>query len=284
MRLKHLFFSCLTAGLLFAGNTTIAQISTPAPSPAASISQTVGLTDVEVEYSRPGVKGRTIFGDLVPYGKIWRTGANQATKISFSDDVKLNGAELEAGTYALYTIPGEETWTVMVYSDLSIGGNVGAYDEENEVARFEVDAIDLPMSVESMMFLFDEVKDESAQLMLLWEETAIDMTIETKVDETVMAQIEQTMAGPNANDFYAAAVYYYNTDRDMDQALEWIQACIDNGGDRFWIHTWKARILGKKGDKAEAIATAEKAKAMAEEAGNADYVKINTDLIAEWSN
>lgn len=284
MRLKHVITTCFAAGFLFLTNTTTAQISTPAPSPAASLSQTIGLTEVDIEYSRPGVKGRTIFGDLVPYGKIWRTGANAATKISFSDDVTVNGAALKAGTYALYTIPGESTWTVLIYSDLSIGGNVRAYDEANEVARFETEAIALPQAVESMMFLFDEVKNESAELMLLWDKTAINMTIEVDADEAVMSQIEQTMAGPSANDYYAAATYYYTTDRDMNQALEWIQACIDNGGDRYWIHTWKARILGKMGNTTEAIATAEMAKAMAEEAGNPDYVKINADLIAEWSN
>lgn len=284
MSLKQLFGTIIAAGLLFVVAPASAQISTPAPSPAATVSQTVGLTDVEINYSRPSVKGRTIFGDLVPFDKIWRTGANGATTISFSDDVVLGGAALEAGTYALYTKPGEEMWTVMVYSDLRMGGNVGAYDEANEVARFEVKPNTLPFGVESMMFAFDDLTSESATLMLIWEKTSIAMDLKVSVDENVMAQIERVMAGPSANDYRAAALYYYNTDRDTEQALEWIDKCIENGGDRFWIHTDRARILGKLGKKTEAIAASKKAMAMAQEAGNMDFVKINEGLLAEWGN
>lgn len=284
MSLKQLFGTILTAGLLFVAAPASAQISTPAPSPAASLTQTVGLTEIEINYSRPSVKGRTIFGELVPYDKIWRTGANGATTISFSDDVVLGGAELEAGTYALYTKPGKEMWTVMVYGDLSIGGNVGAYDEANEVARFEVKPSTLPFGVESMMFAVDNITSESATVMLIWEKTSVAMELKVSVDENVMAQIESVMAGPSANDYRAAALYYYNTDRDSEQALEWINKCIENGGDRFWIHTDRARILGKMGKKTEAIAASKKAMAMAQEAGNMDYVKINEGLLAEWGN
>lgn len=284
MSLKQFFGTMITAGLLFVAAPATAQISTPAPSPAASLTQAVGLTDVEISYSRPGVKGRTIFGDLVPYDKIWRTGANGATTISFSDDVVFGGVELEAGTYALYTKPGKEMWTVMIYGDLSIGGNVGAYDEANEVGRFEVEPNTMPFSVESMMFVMDRVTGESATIMLIWDKTSIPMSLEVEVDENVMAQIERVMAGPSANDYRAAALYYYNTDRDSEQALEWIDKCIANGGDRFWIHTDRARILGKLGKKTEAIAASKKAMAMAQEAGNMDFVKINEGLIAEWGN
>lgn len=284
MSLKQFFGTILTAGLLFAMAPVSAQISTPAPSPAASLTQTVGLTEVEINYSRPSVKGRTIFGELVPYDKIWRTGANGATTISFSDNVVLGGAELEAGTYALYTKPGAEMWTVMVYGDLSIGGNVGAYDEANEVARFEVKPNTLPFGVESMMFAVDNITGESATVMLIWEKTSVAMELKVSVDENVMAQIEQVMAGPSANDYRAAALYYYNSDRDSEQALAWINTCIEKGGDRYWIHTDRARILGKMGNKEEALAASRKAMEMAQEAGNMDYVKINEGLIAEWSN
>lgn len=284
MSLKQFFSTIFTVALLIAVAPVSAQISTPAPSPAASVTQTVGLTEVEISYSRPSVKGRTIFGDLVPYDKIWRTGANGATTISFSDDVVLGGVELEAGKYALYTKPGEESWTIMIYSDLTMGGNVGAYDEEKEVARFEVESTELPFSVESMMFAFDDLTNESATLNLIWEQTSIAMTLEVEVDEKVMGQIEKVLGGPTATDYYAAATYYYNSDRDMDQALEWINKSIDMGYDRFWVRTWKARIIGKSGNKEEAIAAAKKAMEMAQEAGNMDYVKINEALIAEWSN
>ncbi|WNJ19338.1 DUF2911 domain-containing protein [Pontibacter sp. G13] len=258
-----------------------AQIDMPAPSPAAKVEQTVGLTDVSVMYSRPGVKGRTVFGDLVPFDKVWRTGANSSTQITFSDDVKFGGKDVKAGTYALYSIPTASEWTFMLYSDLKLGGNVAKYEEANEVVRFTVPSKKLPMSVESMMFMFDDLTDNSATLTLAWESTMVTIDIETEVDSRVMKQIESTMAGPGYYPYFQAATYYYNTDRDLDKALEWINMSLEQG-DRFWVMTMKARILGKKGDTADAIATAKKAKALAEEASNADYVKINSDLIAEW--
>lgn len=257
-----------------------AQIETPAPSPSSTIEQTVGLTDIEVSYSRPGQKGRAIFGDLVPYGKIWRTGANSATTISFSDDVKVGGKEVPAGKYALYTMPGKDEWTVMVYKNTSLGGNVGAYNEEDELTRFTVKPSTLPFSVESFTFMFNDLTDKSANLYLIWANTQVAIPVETSVDERVMAQIEQVMAGPSGNDFYAAALYYYNTDRDMDQALEWINKVMETG-DRFWVATWKARILVKKGDKDAAKEAATFAKGLAEKAGNADYVKINEDILSK---
>ncbi len=280
--MKQLLITLMISGMLLIMTPATAQIATPTPSPSASFTQTVGLTDISVEYSRPGVKGRTIFGDLVPYGRIWRTGANASTKITFSDDVSLEGNEIEAGTYAMYTIPGEDEWQVMLYSDLSLGGNVGGYDDSNEVIRFSVEPVEMETSAESFMIAMDELSDESATLMLIWANTMVPIEVGVSADDEVMAAIEQTMAGPSANDYYQAAVYYYNTDRDLDQALEWINTSIDNGGDRFWIHTWKAQILGKMGNTEEAIATSRKAMAMAEEAGNQDYVTINANLIAEW--
>lgn len=260
-----------------------AQINTPAPSPFASFEQVVGLTTISMEYSRPGVKGRTVFGELVPYGKIWRTGANQSTKITFSDDVKLAGKDVEAGTYGIYSIPGESEWTVMLYTDLSLGGHVSEYDEEKEYVRFTVESQDFPGPVESLTFMVGNISDNSASIYLIWENTMISIPVEVAVDEAVMAQIDQVMAGPSAGDYYQAAVYYYNTDRDMEQALEWIDMALE-GGERYWIVTWKARILGKMGNYDDAIATAEHAKKMADEAGNADYVKINSDLIAEFKS
>lgn len=259
-----------------------AQISTPAPSPYSKLTQIVGLTEVTIEYSRPSMRGRTIFGGLVPYDAIWRTGANAATTITFSDDVVLEGNEVEAGTYALYTMPGEASWTVMLYSDLSLGGNVAGYDEANEVVRFTVEPQELPFDVESFTFTVDELEMDGADIVMVWEKTMVSMDLEVEVDDKVMQAIETTMAGPSPNDYYQAAVYYYNTDRDMEQALAWINKTLE-AGERYWVVTWKARILGKMGNTTEAIATAEHAMALAEEAGNQDYVRINQELIAEWN-
>lgn len=258
-----------------------AQIRTPMPSPTISFEQSLGLSTVSMEYSRPGVKDRDIFGDLVPYGQIWRTGANASTKITFGEDVMLENNEVEAGTYALYTIPNEDEWTVMLYNDLTLGGNVANYNEENEYLRFSVEPQEMPMMFESMTFMINDIRDDQATLNLMWAKTMISMEIKLNVDEKVMASIERVMNGPSPNDYYAAARYYYETDRDMEQALEWINLTLESA-ERYWIVTWKARILGKMERYKEAMAASEKAKEMAQEAENMDFVRMNEEMIAEF--
>lgn len=255
-----------------------AQIQTPAPSPSAKVHQTVGLTDIELNYSRPSMKGRTIFGELVPYGKIWRTGANRATTIMFSDDVKVGGKDVPAGTYALYTMPGKDEWTVMIYKNTSLGGNVGGYNTEDELTRFTVKPMKTAMATESFTIALNDFTSNSANLYMMWANTAVSIPIEVPVDERVMANIDKVMAGPSGNDYYAAAQYYFNTDRDMDKALMWINKAMEDG-DKYWVATWKARILAKKGDKKAAKVAAEFAKGLAEKAGNGDFVKINEDIL-----
>lgn len=279
MNMKRISLSVFV--LLLMGLTAQAQIRTPRPSPMSTVKQELGLSFVTVEYSRPSAKERTVFGDLVPYGKVWRTGANAATQITFESDVTFGDKAVKAGSYALYTLPGAEAWEVMLYSDLSLGGNVAGYDAANEVARVSVKVENLPFHVESFTIAFDELRDESAHLVIVWEKTQVAIPLKVSVDEAVIASIERVMAGPSGNDFLNAAVYYYNTDRDLNQALTWINKSLE-GDERYWIMTWKARILGKMGNKAEAIATAERAKSLAQEAKNDDYVKMNEALIADW--
>ena len=253
-------------------SSVFGQINTPAPSPSASFEQAVGLSTVSMEYSRPSMKGRTIFGELVPFDKIWRTGANASTKITFSDDVKFGGLDVPAGTYALYTKPGKTEWTVMVYKDLKLGGAVARYDEANELGRFTVTPQEMPMPVETMLFVVDEIKDDAANIYLMWEKTVVPMNLEVNVNDAVMGQIKSAA--------YQSAVYYYNTGQDLDQALNFINVALEEDDQRYWMVTWKARILAKMGNKKEAIKTSEKAMALAQKANNMDYVKINKDLIA----
>ncbi len=251
-----------------------AQIQTPAPSPSCKIMQMVGLTEVTLDYSRPGKKDRAIFGELVPYGSIWRTGANSATKISFSKDVKLAGNEVPAGTYALYSIPGEKEWTMMLYKDLSVGGNVAKYNKEDELLRFMVEPQESSDQVENMTLFIDHIRDDQGTLMLVWDRTVIPMKIEVNTDNEVMAAIERTMAGPAAGDYYAASMYYFNNKKDMKQALAWMNKALEKN-ERYWMVTRKAEMQAALGMKAEAMATAKKAMGMAKEAGNMDYVRIN---------
>ncbi len=278
MRTYVLLIALLMA---IAFNPLKAQVETPAPSPMVKMEQSVGLTTLGLEYSRPSVKEREIFGSLVPYGKIWRTGANQSTKITFGDDVVFNGKKVKAGTYALYTIPGEDSWTLMLNSDLSIGGNVAAYKEATEVHRSTTTTQDFPSMIESMLIYIDDLRDGSATFNLVWAKTHIQVPIDLDTDENVMASIKATMAGPSANDYYRAALYYYNNDKSIAKAEEWITKASDMRPEAYWVATWKARILKKAGKTEKAKKTAKMALGMAEKAGNQDFVKINKDMLSE---
>jgi hypothetical protein len=275
---KFLIISVLSL-FLFDNTLKAQQIRMPAPSPLARYEQRVGLTDIIITYSRPGIKDRVIFGDLVPYDKLWRTGANMATKIEFSDDVKIEGKELKAGTYAIFTIPGRDTWTVIFNSNYNQGGT-GQYKESEDVLRVSVKPESMAEKMETFTIDVNDITDSGANLWFLWENTAVPVQIEVDVDDKVMADIQQALdPASDAGNYFMAATYYYNTDRDLDQALEWINKSIELGNKRFWVVHLKANILKKKGDCVEAIKAAEESKAMAKEAGSDDYIALNDKLI-----
>ncbi|MBX2945379.1 MAG: DUF2911 domain-containing protein [Cyclobacteriaceae bacterium] len=265
-----------------------AQIQTPAASPAATVSTVVGLTDVKVTYARPKMKGRKIYGSgsdfLVPYGELWRTGANQGTVISFSDDVKVDGKDVKKGDYLLLTIPGASEWTVILYSDVAMGGNTAAYDKSKDAARFTVKPERLSERIETFTVNITDVSDDNtkANIQVAWENTSVKFGITVDYDAKVMKAIE---AGTKVNpgNYIAAANYYFETGKDLKKALEWITIGIDTGNpNAFWnIHT-KAKIQHALGDYKGALATAQlsmdKAKAAPSDFG---YVKLNEDLIAK---
>ena len=262
---------------LFVAN---AQVKTPRPSPNAEVEQELGLTEVEVKYSRPSVKGRTIFGDLVPYGTMWRTGANSPTIVDFDDKVMVEGNEIEKGKYAMFTIPGKDKWTVIFNSNTK--KNAWEYDESTEAARFEVTPSKLAQPVESFTIGFDNLRDASCSMYMAWENTKVSFNIEVNTDEAVMATIEKTMAGPEAYDKYLAARYYYENDKDLKKALTWVTEACDAMPDKYWMLKWKAEIQAANGLTKEAIATAEKSKTLAAEAYKQGYVKMNEENIAKW--
>ncbi len=260
-----------------------AQIETPAPSPFGKIEQKVGLTDVSVEYSRPGMRGRTIFGDLVPYGEIWRTGANANTKITFSDDVKINGKELKKGTYAIYTIPNKESWEVIFYSKSDNWGVPQDWDESKVAVKATAKTMEMPMKMETFTIVIDDLKNDSATLNFIWENTIAMLSLEVPTDQKASASIEKIMNGPSANDYFAAASYYHESGKDLNKALEWVTRATEMAGDQaFWILRRKSLIEAEMGKKEQAIATAKKSLASAEKANNADYVKMNKESIQEW--
>ncbi|MHA6280975.1 DUF2911 domain-containing protein [Salinimicrobium sp. CAU 1759] len=276
---KALFI--LFTGLL-SGFAT-AQIQVPQPSPSAKIEQQVGLTNVVVKYSRPGMKDREIFGDLVPYGEKWRTGANNNTTISFDTDVSIDGKELKEGAYAIYTVPGEDNWEVIFYKDSNNWGLPQQWDESKVALKATANVQEMPMEMETFTILIDELQNDSAALNFIWENTVATLPINVPTDERAMASIQKVMNGPSANDYFAAATYYHDEKKDLNKAYEWINKAVDMAGeDAFWIIRRKALIEADMGKKKEAIATAKRSLASAEKAGNKDYVKMNKESLKEW--
>ncbi|WP_149275527.1 DUF2911 domain-containing protein [Pareuzebyella sediminis] len=262
-----------------------AQINTPAPSPASLLKQKVGLTDITVDYSRPSMRGRTIFGDLVPYDKLWRTGANAYTKITFSDDVSIDGQDLKAGTYAIFTKPGQSSWEVFFYTDTEGGGVPSTWDDSKVAAKLTAPVVNFPkeMAIETFTIMFDDLTDNSANLGLLWETVYVPIKINVGTDKVVMENIDRVMKGPDAGDYYAAAVYYMNSGKDISKAKEWMDKAMSmTDNPAYWQLRQQSLIQAKSGDKKGAIATAKKSLAKAKEAGNDDYVKLNTDSLKEW--
>jgi hypothetical protein len=278
--MKKLLLLMLVFTISFSVN---AQIETPAPSPAAKIEQKVGLTDVSVEYSRPAMRGRVIFGNLVPFGKTWRTGANARTKITFSDDVKVGDAELKAGSYAILTIPQADNWEVIFYTDHAGGGAPAELDETKVAARVTSKVYPLDMDIQSFTISFDDVTSNSAVIGMLWEKSYVGVKFEVPTDETVSASIDKALSGPGFNEYYAAAVYYLSEGKDISKAKEWINKAMSMTKEpRFWQLRQQSLIYAASGDKKGAVDIAKKSLAAAKEAGNQDYVKMNKESIAEW--
>ncbi len=265
-----------------------AQVDYPAPSPLAKLHQKVGVTDVKVEYSRPAKKGRTLFVDVESFGQMWRTGANASTKISFSDDVTVEGKAVPAGQYAIYSIPGETEWSIMLYKDLTLGGNVGGYDEANELIRVKVQSQQLPIEVENFTIDIGNITNNGAVISLLWGNHWVPISMSVDTDSKVMAQIDRAMKNPMAsvgNNYSQAANYYYQNGKDLNKALEWMSKAIEINPNAFWNIQTKARILAKMENYKEAINTAKQSLEVAKAAPNDfGYIESNQKLIAEWGS
>ena len=261
-----------------------AQVKTPQPSPFSKIEQVVGMTDVSLEYSRPGVKGRTVFGDLVPFGKLWRTGANANTIMTISDDITIDGKELSSGTYAIFTIPNEKSWEIIFYTDSKGGGAPAELDESKVALRTTVDSYKMEFNVESFTISTNNLKNDSATLEFIWEKTYVPVPFTVPTDKIASATIDKVMAGPSVNDYFNAAVYYLKSGKDLNKAKEWIDIAVEKREKpAFWQIRQQSLIYAKLGDTAGAIKAAKRSLELATEAGNSDYVKMNEDSIAEWS-
>lgn len=275
--MKKLFITTIAAFALFVADAQT--LTTPQPSPTQTIKQNFGVSSIELSYSRPGMKGRKIFGDLVPFGKVWRTGANNATTITFGDDVTIGDAKVKAGKYGLISIPEKKNWTLIITKQLDVT-SPAAYKQDQDVVRLEVKTMNMDESMETFTMQFANIKTNSCELHIMWDRTAVSLPITTDVETKVMAQIDQLMNKDN-RPYFNAAMYYMDNGKDLNQALTWFEKATELQPNAFWIHHQKANCLAKLGRKEEAKAAAEKSKALATEQKNDDYIKLNEKLLAE---
>jgi len=272
---KKLILAVMFSAFLFCYSYT-QNLVTPQPSPTAEIKQNFGLSQIELSYSRPGVKGRKIFGDLVPFSKVWRTGANEATRITFGDDVMIGDKKIPAGKYGLLTIPGQSEWTVIFTKQLDVTSPAD-YKEDQDIVRVSVKPYQLPFSVETFTIDFNDIKSGSCKLELMWDSVYVPVPIKTDVDTKIEAQIKEVLEKDN-RPYFQAALYYIENEKDLNQALQWLDKAAAQQPDGFWIYYQKARALAKLGKKQEALVASNKSIELAKAAKNDDYVALNEKL------
>ena len=253
-----------------------AQVKMPAPSPTQTVKQEFGIGNIELTYSRPAAKGRKIFGDLVPYNKLWRTGANAATKIVFSEPVEIGGKKLDSGTYVLYTIPGMDSWDVIINKGLKNWG-VDGYKESEDVIRFKTEPVKNKKKVESFTMEFTDVTATTCSLEIKWQKTIVSIPIVANFLDKVRAQIDAAMK-TEKKPYWQAAQFYNEYDKNLPLALENVTKAIDGNKEAFWMWIYKAKIQKEMGDNAGAMESSKKSMELAQAAKNDDYVKMNKDL------
>lgn len=272
--MKQLLLSAICAASILMAEAQ--QLKTPQPSTTQTFKQDFGLGSIELSYSRPNMKGRKIFGDLVPFDKVWRTGANGATTLTFTDEVTIGGTKIPAGKYGLLTIPSATEWTVIISKQTDVTSPT-AYKQEMDVVRVMAKPMTLPWSFETFGISIENIKDNSCELMMAWDKTLISFPITTDVDGKVMKQIE-TMMKNDSRPYFSAAAYYADNGKDLGQAVAWFDKAIEQNPNAFWIYYQKAKALAKQGKKSEAMAVSLKSMELAKEAKNDDYVALNEKL------
>lgn len=267
----------LTACIILVASYSSAQLRTPAPSPTQSIKQDFGISSIELVYSRPGIKGRKIFGDLVPWGEVWRTGANSATRIKFNDDVTFGGQTLKAGEYAIYTVPRQDEWEIIINKGSANWGT--NYNHADDIFRVKAKPVKLPFSIETFTMGFSDITGTSCKLQMMWDNVYVEVPITTDIDKKVMAQINNLLNKDN-RPYFQSAMYYLENGKDLNQALLWFDKAIEQNPTAFYIYYQKAYTLAKLGRKNEAIAVAKKSIELATAQNNQDYVRLNEKLLA----
>ena len=273
--------------LLFTVNLSFSQINTPRVSPASEVEQMVGLTEIEIEYSRPSMRGREVFGNLVPFGKVWRTGADNSTKISFDTDVIISGKTIQSGTYSIFSIPNKESWEIILYSDVELWGVPRDWSENKIVfsSMFDVKKLKKSNTVETFTISFNDLTNNDVNMSISWENTSVDIKIEVPTRSMVESDINKVLSdNPNSSDYYDAAVFYRQENINLDKALEWMNKAIEmNESPRFWQYRQQSLIMAANDKFADAVDAAKKSLNLAIEADNQDYIKMNRESIVEWS-
>ena len=273
--------------LLFTVNLSFSQINTPRVSPASEVEQMVGLTEIEIEYSRPSMRGREVFGNLVPFGKVWRTGADNSTKISFDTDVIISGKTIQSGTYSIFSIPNKESWEIIFYSDVELWGVPRDWSDNKIVfsSMFDVKKLKKSNTVETFTISFNDLTNNDVNMSISWENTLVDIKIEVPTRSMVESDINKVLSdNPKSSDYYAAAVFYRQENINLDKALEWMNKAIEmNESPRFWQYRQQSLIMAANDKYADAVDAAKKSLNLAIEADNQDYIKMNRESIAEWS-
>ena len=273
--------------LLFTVNLSFSQINTPRVSPASEVEQMVGLTEIEIEYSRPSMRGREVFGNLVPFGKVWRTGADNSTKISFDTDVIISGKTIQSGTYSIFSIPNKESWEIIFYSDVELWGVPRDWSENKIVfsSMFDVKKLKKSNTVETFTISFNDLTNNDVNMSISWENTSVDIKIEVPTRSMVESDINKVLSdNPKSSDYYAAAVFYRQENINLDKALEWMNKAIEmNESPRFWQYRQQSLIMAANDKFADAVDAAKKSLNLAIEADNQDYIKMNRESIAKWS-
>lgn len=266
------------AFLAFTYQSNAQALRTPSASTSQTVKQEFGLGSIELSYSRPNAKGRTIFGDLVPWGAVWRTGANSATTLNFSDEVIIGGKKIPGGKYGLLTIPGQSEWTIIITKQLDVT-SPSAYKQEMDVVRVNVPSVSMPFPVETFMILFERVKNNELEMMIIWESTMVSVPIKTDIESKIMGQIDNLMNKDN-KPYYASAMYFMDNNKDLNQAAAWLEKAVEQTPNAYWVWYQKARCLSMLGKKTEAKTASVKSMELAKAQKNPDYVTLNEKLQA----
>lgn len=282
--MRAIFFTIL----FFTSFFNYSQINTPRTSPASELSQMVGLTEIEVQYSRPSKRGRVIFGGVVPFGKIWRTGADNCTKINFSNDVIIDGKTISSGMYSIFSIPNKESWDVIFYSDTDLWGVPKNWDENKIVfqSKFDTNKIEKNNIIESFTISFNSLSNNDVDMKISWDDTSVSLNIDVPTRKIVDKSVKDVMNGsPTSSDYYAAAVYYRQENINLDIALKWINKAMEMfENPRFYQLRQQSLIMAANNQFSDAIKVAKKSLELSVKADNKDYIKMNNDSISEWAN